>query len=133
MAETYNFRKLSEVEQLETVPENANAIVEVDGEIKRVPGAGLGGAGGSGGSILTATIVTDGSTCQCDDTTFEELKAALDGHKPMLISIYHNDQLYYATNVFKQSESQIWIIYPQNSSGIWWYSSGSISQGFSIG
>lgn len=130
MAETYNFRKLSEVEQLETVPENANAIVEVDGEIKRVAGGGLGGSGGGG--VLTVTIVTDGTSCQCDDTTFAELKAALDSHKPMLVSIYHSDQLYYATNVFKQGESQIWIFYPENENGIWWYESDKIIQGISI-
>lgn len=39
----YEFKKLSDVEVLDEVPENANALVEVDGAIKRVPGNGLGG------------------------------------------------------------------------------------------
>ena len=41
----YEFTKLSEVELLESVPDNASAFVEVDGTVKRVPGSGLGGGG----------------------------------------------------------------------------------------
>ena len=39
----YEFQKLSEVEALAEVPEGANALIEVNGDIKRVPGSGLGG------------------------------------------------------------------------------------------
>lgn len=39
----YEFQKLSEVEALTEVPEGANALIEVNGDIKRVPGSGLGG------------------------------------------------------------------------------------------
>lgn len=127
MAETYNFRKLSEVEQLETVPENANAIVEVDGEIKRVAGGGLGGG------VLTVTIITDGvesSVCQCDDATYEEVKAALDSYKPVLFSIYHNGYLYYPSYVYLEG-AQITIKYPKSSAGIWW-SSERLIQGFYV-
>lgn len=48
----YEFQKLSEVEALAEVPEGANALIEVNGDIKRVPGSGLGGATG----IKTAII-----------------------------------------------------------------------------
>ena len=45
----YEFKTLGSVEALTEIPENANALVEVDGAIKRVPGGALGGsAGGSG-------------------------------------------------------------------------------------
>lgn len=40
---SYEFKKLGEVEALEEVPEGANALIEVDGAIKRVPGSNLGG------------------------------------------------------------------------------------------
>lgn len=39
----YEFKKLGDVEALDEVPENANALIEVDGAIKRVPGSNLGG------------------------------------------------------------------------------------------
>lgn len=39
----YEFKTLGSVEALTEVPENANALVEVDGAIKRVPGSALGG------------------------------------------------------------------------------------------
>lgn len=38
----YEFKTLGSVEALTEVPENAHALVEVDGEIKRVPGGALG-------------------------------------------------------------------------------------------
>lgn len=41
-----DFVKLGEVEALDSVPDGANALVEVEGEIKRVPGSGLGGGAG---------------------------------------------------------------------------------------
>ena len=40
------FKKLSEVERIETVSDNATVLVEEDGEIKRVPKKEVGGAGG---------------------------------------------------------------------------------------
>lgn len=40
------FKKLSEVEQIETASDNATVLVEEDGEIKRVPKKEVGGAGG---------------------------------------------------------------------------------------
>ena len=43
----YEFKTLGSVEALTEVPENANALVEVDGAIKRVPGGALGGNGGA--------------------------------------------------------------------------------------
>lgn len=49
-----DFVKLGEVEALDSVPEGANALVEVDGEIKRVPGSGLGGGAGIKTAIFTA-------------------------------------------------------------------------------
>lgn len=39
----YEFKTLGSVEALTEVPENANALIEVDGAIKRVPGSALGG------------------------------------------------------------------------------------------
>lgn len=42
----YEFKTLGSVEALTEIPENANALVEVDGAIKRVPGGALGGSGG---------------------------------------------------------------------------------------
>lgn len=40
------FKKLSEVEQIETASDNATVLIEEGGEIKRVPKKEVGGAGG---------------------------------------------------------------------------------------
>lgn len=41
----YEFKKLSEMELLDSVPAGAAVLAEVDGVIRRVPGDGLGGSG----------------------------------------------------------------------------------------
>lgn len=55
---SYEFKKLGDVELLDTVPENANAFIEADGEIRRVPGSNLGGGGGIPTAILHMTYDT---------------------------------------------------------------------------
>lgn len=65
----YEFTKLSEVESLNEVPENATVLAEVDGKIKRVPSGGLGGSGG----VKTAIIKQQG---------YDELIAFLAGKLP---------------------------------------------------
>lgn len=55
---SYEFKKLGDVELLDTVPEGANAFIEADGEIRRVPGSNLGGVGGIPTAILHMTLDT---------------------------------------------------------------------------
>lgn len=53
---SYEFKKLSEVEAMTEVPEGANMIAEVNGEIKRVPAATSEGGGSGGSGVKTAII-----------------------------------------------------------------------------
>lgn len=62
-----DFVKLGEVEALDSVPDGANALVEVDGEIKRVPGSGLGGGTGIKTAIFRG-IVDSGSAASAIST-----------------------------------------------------------------
>lgn len=86
----YNFAKLADAELLESVPENANAFVEIEGAVKRVPGSGLGGSKtavividegtASSVSLLSASDgarATSETTATCENMTFEEAKAAI--------------------------------------------------------
>lgn len=94
---TYDFKKLGDVEALESVPENANALVEVGGDIKRVPGSNLGGGG-----VPTAILVLDTDeasgvsvaslkegrssaiyTATCSNMTFAEVKELMLAGKPV--------------------------------------------------
>lgn len=45
----YEFKRLSDVTLLDSVPNNATVLAEVDGAIRRVPGNGLGGGNSAGG------------------------------------------------------------------------------------
>lgn len=91
----YEFKRLGEVEALSEVPENANALIEVDGSIKRVPGSGLGGAAG----IKTAIIRDDAyidylseistmariNAFECINMTFEEAYETLLSGEPLAV------------------------------------------------
>lgn len=92
----YEFKKLSEVEALNEVPDGANALVEVGGEIKRVPGNGLGGAGGIATAIIkssdydsavagvsTYAAMADPVAYSCINMTYEEARAILKAGKPL--------------------------------------------------
>lgn len=85
------FRRLSEVEQLTEVPENATVLAEVNGTIKRIPGEGLGGAAGIPTAIIkdnyydmavsgVSTMVSSDpeQVYECVNMTFEEAWAILE-------------------------------------------------------
>lgn len=89
---SYEFKKLSEVEALTEVPEGANMIAEVGGQIKRVPGSGLGGSGGIKTAIikdsrydqaLAGVQAAPEVTYSCINMTFEEAYEAMANGEPM--------------------------------------------------
>lgn len=84
------FKRLADVETLTEIPEGANAFVEVDGEIKRVPGEGLGGAGGFKTAVIKSDMYDEAlavfsggrvaapePTYSCINMTFEEAYATV--------------------------------------------------------
>ena len=95
----YEFTKLSEVELLESVPDNASAFVEVDGTVKRVPGSGLGGGGGIKTAIIKSsdydstvsglqTLAVHGKptvTYECTNMTFEEAYGIMASGEPLAV------------------------------------------------
>lgn len=95
----YEFTKLSEVELLESVPDNASAFVEVGGTVKRVPGSGLGGGGiktavvkapnydsaVSDAQTNATSIVADGATAPTVvNMTFEEAYGIMASGEPLM-------------------------------------------------
>lgn len=97
----YEFKKLSEVESLAEVPENATVLAEVDGKIKRIPGSGLGGSGiktaiikqqyyddcvawlNEEQSSMPSTVNSDGSAYDCINMTFEEAYETMLAGEPL--------------------------------------------------
>lgn len=65
------FKKLSEVEQLESASDNATVLIEESGEIKRVPKKEVGGAGGY--VIKLANSYLDDNDMYRFDESYDEL------------------------------------------------------------
>lgn len=65
------FKKLSEVEQIETASDNATVLIEEGGDIKRVPKSAVGGAGGY--IIKLENSYIDDNGMYCFDESYDEL------------------------------------------------------------
>lgn len=113
MADTYKFKTPNDLELLEEVPETANAIVEVDGEMKRVPGSNLGGGTPTAiwkldlddtaslslnGGVAVASDTDDKAraastvyyTATCDNMTFAEAKELMLAGELVRFKLYAN-------------------------------------------
>lgn len=99
----YDFQKLADVELLEEVPDGASAFVAVDGVVKRVPGSGLGGAGGVATAILRMASESNASEkavtriaidpvnklpITCDNYTYAQARAVLESGNPVTAMIF---------------------------------------------
>lgn len=99
----YDFQKLADVELLEEVPDGASAFVAVNGDVKRVPGSGLGGGGGVATAILRLNSESNASTKEvtyavstpvnefpitCDNYTYEQARAVLEAGNPLTAMIF---------------------------------------------
>lgn len=93
----YEFKRLSDVEALSEVPENATVLAEVDGSIKRIPSNGLGGAGGIKTAIImssdyydtlagvSAAISVPTVEYNCTNMTFEEAYQTMASGEPLAV------------------------------------------------
>lgn len=66
------FKKLSEVDVLETASDNATVLIEESGEIKRVPKKEVGGAGG-GYIIKLSESYLDDNGHYCIESNYDEI------------------------------------------------------------
>ena len=81
---SYAFKKIGATNMLETAPDNANVVCEVNGEVNRVPATKIGGGG-----IKVAIIKQTGNTYSCDNMTYEEAVEYLTNGVPFLIYIFY--------------------------------------------
>lgn len=84
---SYAFKKIGATNMLETAPDNANVVCEVNGEVNRVPATKIGGGG-----IRVAIIKRTGSNYSCDNMTYEEAVGYLTNGVPFLIFIFDDTQ-----------------------------------------
>lgn len=117
----YEFQKLSEVEALAEVPEGANALIEVNGDIKRVPGSGLGGATGIKTAIIKdseydnvvagmlnpatpSVAISAGPAYECLNMTFEEAYETMANGEPLsvfgMLTVYNSPVNSYGMAMF---------------------------------
>lgn len=107
---SYAFKKIGATNMLETAPDNANVVCEVNGEVNRVPATKIGGGG-----IKVAIIKQTGNTYSCDNMTYEEAVEYLTNGVPFLIFIFDDTQYKIARGVYYDGTSKI-EVYAADSS-----------------
>ena len=101
---SYAFKKIGATNMLETAPDNANVVCEVNGEVNRVPATKIGGGG-----IKVAIIKHTGSGYSCDNMTYEEAVKYLTNGVPFLIFIFDEAEYKIARGVYYDGTSSIEI------------------------
>ena len=99
---SYAFKKIGATNMLETAPDNANVVCEVNGEVNRVPVTKVG-------SIKVAIIKQTGATYSCDNMTYEEAVEYLTNGVPFLIFIFDGAEYKIARGVYYDGTSSIEI------------------------
>lgn len=99
---SYAFKKIGATNMLETAPDNANVVCEVNGEVNRVPATKIGGGG-----IKVAIIKQTGNTYSCDNMTYEEAVGYLTNGVPFLIFIFSGAEYMIARGVHYDGTSKI--------------------------
>ena len=99
---SYAFKKIGATNMLETAPDNANVVCEVNGEVNRVPATKIGGGG-----IKVAIIKRTGSVFSCDNMTYEEAVEYLTNGVPFLIFIFIGAEYMIARAVSYDGTSKI--------------------------
>ena len=98
---SYAFKKIGATNMLETAPDNANVVCEVNGEVNRVPVAKIGGG------IKVAIVKQTGSTYSCDNMTYEEAVECLTNGVPFLIFTFNGAEYMLAREVSYDGTSRI--------------------------
>ena len=119
---SYAFKKIGATNMLETAPDNANVVCEVNGEVNRVPATKIGGSG-----IKVAIIKHTGSGYSCDNRTYEEAVEYLTNGVPFLIFIFVGAEYIIARDVYYDGTSKI-EVRATNKTGLkvvfYWTSAG---------
>ena len=118
---SYTFKKITDTETLEKVPDGATVVCEVGGEIKRVPAIGM--EGGIKVANIRAVPDENGSvTFSCDNMTYEEAVDYLTNGVPFLIFIFSEEAYMLAVLITYDGTSVINIMTADG--GIKWTSAG---------
>lgn len=97
---SYAFKKIGATNMLETAPDNANVVCEVNGEVNRVPATKIGG-------IKVAIIKQTGNTYSCDNMTYEKAVEYLTNGVPFLIFLFNGAEYMIARGVHYYGTSKI--------------------------
>ena len=98
---SYAFKKIGATNMLETAPDNANVVCEVNGEVNRVPATKIGGG------IKVAIVKQTGSTYSCDNMTYQEAVEYLTNGVPFLIFIFRGAEYMIARQAYYDRTSSI--------------------------
>ena len=117
---SYAFKKIGTTNMLETAPDNANVVCEVNGEVNRVPATGFSG-------IKVAIIKQTGGTYSCDNMTYEKAVEYLTNGVPFLIFVFGGAGYEIARAVYYNGTSKIEVFSTTSSNPAYSWTSAGIT------
>lgn len=124
----YEFKKITDTEVLTEVPETATVMVEINGEIKRTPGAGIGGG------CLGIIYHEVGSSNTREQRNFNWEKIIDTYNKNQipeihLVEVYPQGKVMYRNVVFAQEGNNYYRIcfYNSNQPNYWCKNDGAVT------
>ena len=118
---SYAFKKIGTTNMLETAPDNANVVCEVNGEVNRVPATSIGGG------IKVAIIKQTGGTYSCDNMTYEKAVEYLTNGVPFLIFVFGGAGYEIARAVYYNGTSKIEVFSTTSSNPAYSWTSAGIT------
>lgn len=142
----YDLQRLADVELLSEVPDGASAFIEIDGDVRRVPGSGLGGG------VKTAILRYDedsdvapraateekaaeeGIAAQamiasptkqpvtCDNMTYAQARAVLEAEQPLAVMMCADVGVWLTALAVYMNDASIEAVL--NGSSLFWTADG---------
>lgn len=142
----YDLQRLADVELLDEVPDGASAFIEIDGDVRRVPGSGLGGgvktailrySDDSNTEERAATeekAVEEGTAAQamiasptelpftCDNMTYAQARAVLEAGQPLAVMMCATEGSWLTASAVYLNDASVEVVL--NDGSLFWTADG---------
>lgn len=142
----YDLQRLADVELLSEVPDGASAFIEIDGDVRRVPGSGLGGGvktailrpsddsnteeraategqAAEGGVATRAAIASPTKQpITCDNMTYAQARAVLEAEQPLAVMMCADVGVWFTALAVYMDDASIEAVL--NGSSLFWTADG---------
>lgn len=142
----YDLQRLADVELLDEVPDGASAFIEIDGDVRRVPGSGLGGGvktailrfsddnnteerAATEGQAAEGGVATQSAIASptkypvtCDNMTYAQARAVLEAEQPLAVMMCAAAGVWFTALAVYLNDASVKVVFGDD--GLFWDADG---------